>query len=110
VKYFRASKSSVSNSLNFLLQNKKIEYKTFASDPILYFFITDLFFTVYFIKVLENVLELREYAYKTDSMRTPEYPVGSKIILKWIEDANTFQETLESTLDFINNEKTGTPI
>ena len=32
VKYFKASKSSVSNSLNYLLQNKIIDYKTFASD------------------------------------------------------------------------------
>ncbi len=32
VNYFKASKSSVSNSLNYLLQNKIIDYKTFASD------------------------------------------------------------------------------
>jgi DNA-binding transcriptional regulator GbsR (MarR family) len=110
VKYFKASKSSVSNSLNFLLQNKIIDYKTFASDRKRYFFITDSFFKVYFKKVLENVLELKEYAYKTVSMRTPEYPAGSKIILKWIEDANIIQETLENTLDSIKSEKTGIPI
>ena len=65
VKYFKASKSSVSNSLNFLLQNKIIDYKTFASDRNRYFFLTDLFFRVYFKKVLENVVELKEYAYRT---------------------------------------------
>jgi len=32
VEYFKASKSSVSNSLNFLLSNKIIDYKTFVSD------------------------------------------------------------------------------
>ena len=104
VKYFKASKSSVSNSLSFLLQNKIIDYKTFPSDRKRYFFITDSFFRVYFRKVLENVAELKDYAYRTVSMRTPEYPMTSEKILKWIENANKFQESLESTLESI---KTG---
>jgi DNA-binding transcriptional regulator GbsR (MarR family) len=104
VKYFKASKSSVSNSLNFLLQNKLIDYKTFPSDRKRYFFITDSFFRVYFKRVLENVGELKEYAYRTVSMRTPEFPMASEKILKWIENANLFQETLESTLESIINE------
>lgn len=108
VKYFKASKSSVSNSLNFLLQNKIIDYKTFASDRKRYFFITDLFFRVYFKKVLENVTELKEYVFRTVSMRTPEFPVASEKILKWIENANRFQETLENTLDSIQSEKADT--
>ena len=108
VKYFKASKSSVSNSLNYLLQNKIIDYKTFASDRKRYFFITDSFFRVYFKKVLENVSELKEYAYRTVSMRTPEYPMASEKILKWIENANRFQETLEGTLEAIQSEKADT--
>jgi len=110
VKYFKASKSSVSNSLNFLLQNKIIDYKTFASDRKRYFFITDSFLRVYFRKVLENVVELKECAYRTVSMRTPEYPVANEKILNWIEDANRFQETLENTLESIQNEKSGTSL
>lgn len=106
VKYFKASKSSVSNSLNYLLQNRIIDYKTFASDRKRYFFLTDSFFRVYFTKVLENVAELKEYAYRTVSMRTPEYPIASEKILKWIENANRFQEALETTLETIKNEKT----
>ena len=107
VKYFKASKSSISNSLNFLLQNKIIDYKTFASDRKRYFFITDSFFLIYFKKVLENVTELKEYAYRTVSMRTPEYPLASEKILKWIENANRFQETIENTLDSIKSGKSG---
>ncbi len=107
VKYFKASKSSVSNSLNYLLQNKIIDYKTFASDRKRYFYLTDSFFRVYFMKVLENVIELKEYAYRTVSMRTPEYPVASEKILKWIENANRFQESLETTLESIKNESSG---
>jgi DNA-binding transcriptional regulator GbsR (MarR family) len=110
VKYFQASKSSVSNSLNYLLQNKIIDYKTFASDRKRYFFITDSFFRVYFKKVLENVAELKEYAYRTVSMRTPEYPLASEKILKWIENANRFQETLEQTLESIKSDKLGTSV
>ena len=110
VKYFKASKSSVSNSLNYLLQNKIIDYKTFAADRKRYFFITDSFFRVYFKKVLENVAELKEYAYRTVSMRTPEYPVASEKILKWIENANSFQESLEQTLESIKSEKSGTSL
>lgn len=110
VKYFKASKSSVSNSLNYLLQNKFIDYKTFASDRKRYFFITDSFFRIYFKKVLENVAELKQYAYRTVSMRTPEYPLASEKILKWIENANKFQETLEQTLNSIKNEKIGTTL
>ncbi len=104
VTYFKASKSSVSNSLSFLLQNKIIDYKTIPSDRKRYFFITDSFFRVYFKKVLENVSELKEYAYRTVSMRSPDYPVASEKILKWIENANSFQEVLESTLESIKNE------
>jgi DNA-binding transcriptional regulator GbsR (MarR family) len=104
VNYFKASKSSVSNSLNYLLQNKIIDYKTFASDRKRYFFLTDSFFRVYFRKVLENVSELKEYAYRTVSMRTPEYPVTNEKILKWIENANRFEESLENTLDTLRND------
>jgi DNA-binding transcriptional regulator GbsR (MarR family) len=107
VTYFKASKSSVSNSLNFLLQNKIIDYKTFPSDRKRYFFITDSFFIVYFKKVLENVTELKEFAYRTVSMRTPEYPMASEKILKWIENANRFQESLNNTVTLIESEKTG---
>ena len=110
VQYFKASKSSVSNSLNYLLQNKIIDYKTFAADRKRYFFITDSFFRIYFKKVLENVAELKEYAYRAVSMRTPEYPVASEKILKWIENANSFQESLEHTLESIKSEKSGTSL
>jgi DNA-binding transcriptional regulator GbsR (MarR family) len=104
VKYFKASKSSVSNSLFYLLENKIIDYKTFASNRKRYFFLTDAFFRVYFRKVLENVSALKEYAYRTVSMRTPEYPVANEKILKWVENANRFQESLENTLESLRKD------
>lgn len=107
VTYFKASKSSISNSLNYLLQNKIIDYKTFASDRKRYFFLTDAFFRVYFNKVLSNLAELKEYAYRTVATRTPEYPQASENILKWIENANRFQEALENTLESLKEDKAG---
>jgi DNA-binding transcriptional regulator GbsR (MarR family) len=104
VQYFNASKSSVSNSLNYLLQNKIIDYKTIASDRKRYFYLTDSFFVVYFVRVLENVTKLKEYAYRIVSMRTPEYPEANEKILKWIENANRFHESISEVLDSIKNE------
>jgi DNA-binding transcriptional regulator GbsR (MarR family) len=104
VKFFVASKSSISNSLNWLLQNKIIDYKTFASDRKRYFFITDSFFYVYFKKVLENVKELKTYTYKAVTMRSPEYPGVSEKILRWIENANVFEESLENIMIEIKND------
>jgi DNA-binding transcriptional regulator GbsR (MarR family) len=104
VAFFIASKSSVSNSVNWLLQNKIIDYKTFASDRKRYFFITDAFFKVYFNKVLENVIELKEQAYETVAIRSPNHPEVSEKILKWIENANLFEEILRDTLSSFHNE------
>lgn len=107
VTYFNASKSSISNSLNYLLQNKLIDYKTFASDRKRYFYLTDGFFRVYFSKVLSNVAELKEYAYRTVASRTPEYPQASENILRWIQNANRFQEAIENTLESMKVERSG---
>jgi DNA-binding transcriptional regulator GbsR (MarR family) len=104
VNYFAASKSSVSNSLNYLLHNKIIDYKTFASDRKRYFYITDSFFCVYFKRILKNVRELKSFAYKTVSVRTPELPDVSEKILKWIENANVFETSMEITIASFNNE------
>ena len=51
--------------------------------------------------------ELKEYAYRTLSMRTPEYPVSNEKVLKWIENANRFQESLENTLDSMQKDSFG---
>lgn len=104
VTFFGASKSSVSNSLNYLLQNNIIDYKTFASDRKRYFYLTDAFLKVYFSRVLQNVSLLKEYAYLTVSARTPEYPKANETLLKWIGNANRFQEALEQTLESLKDQ------
>jgi DNA-binding transcriptional regulator GbsR (MarR family) len=104
VKFFAASKSSISNSLNYLLQSKIIDYKTFSSDRKRYFYITDQFFRIYFNRILENVRELKAHAYRTVTMRSPEHPTVSGKILKWIENANTFEQKLVETIESIEAE------
>jgi len=104
VKYFKASKSSVSNSLSFLLHSKIIDYKTFSTERKRYFFLTDTFFLFYLAKVMENVKELKEHAIRTVSMRSPDYPDVSAKILKWIENANVFQESLETTIQSLKHD------
>jgi DNA-binding transcriptional regulator GbsR (MarR family) len=104
VKYFKASKSSVSNSLNYLLQNKYIDYKTFSADRKRYFYITDSFFRIYFEKVIENVKELKTIAFRTVAMRTPEYPDINEKILTWIGNANLFQASLEDVMNDLRTE------
>ncbi len=105
VAYFKASKSSVSIALNYLMQIKVIDYKTFASDRKRYFFLTDSFLKVYIRQVLENVSGLREYAYKAVSVRTPAYPVANERLLKWVENANRLQESLEDTIDQLESDQ-----
>lgn len=104
VNFFSASKSSVSNSLNSLLQGKIIDYKTFSSDRKRYFYITDQFFRIYFLRILENVKELKAHAYRTVTMRSPEHPAVSEKILKWIENANVFEQKLGDTITDIDKE------
>lgn len=104
VKFFAASKSSISNSLNYLLQSKIIDYKTFSSDRKRYFYITDRFFRIYFTRVLENVRELKAHAYRTVTMRSPDHPAVSGKILKWIENANTFEQKLVETIESFDAE------
>jgi DNA-binding transcriptional regulator GbsR (MarR family) len=104
VRFFYASKSSISNSLNFLLQTKIIDYKTFSSDRKRYFFITDQFFRIYFSRVLENVRELKSHAYRTVTLRSPEHRAVSERIIKWIENANVFEQKLGETISATENE------
>ena len=98
VKYFRASKSSISNSLSFLLQARMIDYKTYASDRKRYFFVNDAFFKVYFRNLLDNVRELKHSALRIVSMRSPEHKEVSENILRWIENANLFEQRLTDTI------------
>jgi DNA-binding transcriptional regulator GbsR (MarR family) len=98
VKYFKASKSSISNSLSYLLQIKIVDYKTYASDRRRYFFVTDIFFRVYFKRLLENVNELKTQAIRIVSLRSPDHRGVNEYILKWIENANLFEQKLSETI------------
>ena len=104
VNFFQASKSSISTSLNHLLSVKMIDYKTYASERKKYFYLTDNFFLIYFTQVLGNVRELKELCYKTVSARSIEYPEVSEVILRWVQGANVFEESLVNVVEKINGE------
>jgi len=98
VKYFNASKSSVSNSLNYLLSAGIVDYRTYADKRRRYFYITDEFIRIYFRDVLTSVAELREMIYKIVTVRSPDFPEATEKILRWIENSNIFEQALEKTL------------
>ncbi len=95
VEFFKASKSSVSTSLNYLLSIKMIDYKTYSSERKKFFYLTDGFFLIYFRQVLSNVKELKDLCYKTVSLRSVEFPEVSKNILLWVQGANIFEQSLD---------------
>jgi DNA-binding transcriptional regulator GbsR (MarR family) len=98
VRYFSASKSSVSNSLNYLLSAGLVDYRTYADKRKRFFFVTDEFIRVYFRDVLTNVAELREMIYKIVTVRSPDFPEATEKILRWIENSNIFEQAVEKTL------------
>ena len=101
VDYFQASKSSVSTSLNHLLAEKLIDYKTYGSGRKKFFFLTGDFFLIYFRQVLLNLREMKELCYKTVSVRSAEYPDVSEKILKWIQGANVFEKSVSRVVEEI---------
>lgn len=98
VRYFSASKSSVSNSLNYLLSAGIVDYRTYADKRKRFFYVTDEFIRIYFREVLTNVAELREMIYKIVTVRSPDFPEATEKILRWIENSNIFEQALGSTL------------
>lgn len=103
VEFFKASKSSISTSLNHLLSVKMIDYKTYASERKKFFYLTENFFMIYFAQVLSNVRDLKELCYKTVSHRSVEYPEVSEKILKWVQGANIFEKNLLSVFEEIKS-------
>ncbi|HPF03125.1 MAG TPA: hypothetical protein PLV06_02735 [Bacteroidales bacterium] len=104
VTFFNSSKSSVSNSLNYLLQYRIIDYRTYAARRKRYFYLTDGFVRIYMEKVLKDIQELKDNAISTVTLRTPGYPEVSERILKWVENANILEESLVRILSEINEE------
>jgi DNA-binding transcriptional regulator GbsR (MarR family) len=99
VEFFNSSKSSVSNSLNYLLDTGIIDYRTVSEKRRRFFYVTDAFVRIYFRDVLENVGKLREMTYEIAAMRSPDYPEATEKILRWIENSNTFEDSLRRALD-----------
>jgi len=96
VSFFGASKSVISNSLNYLLDRKLIDYRTYNHGRKRHFYLTDRFFAVYFKELLLAMSELRESLYKILSARSSGSPDVSSRMLKWIATANIFEKQIET--------------
>jgi len=104
VSFFSTSKSVVSNSLNYLLTHKLIDYKTYNTGRKRYFYLTDRFFVIYFNDLLSAMSELREEIYKTLSRCTKTHKEVNTRMLKWVENANIFEENIKQVLEQINKD------
>jgi predicted transcriptional regulator len=99
VKYFSASKSSVSNSLNYLLEAGIVDYRTYADKRKRFFFVTEDFVQIYIREVLHNVAGLRELIYRIVTMRPPDFPEATEKLLRWIGDSNSFEVSLKQIIE-----------
>jgi len=104
VSFFNTSKSVVSNSLNYLLTHKLVDYKTYNTGRKRYFYLTDRFFVIYFNDLLSAMSELREEIYKTLSRCTKTNQEVNTRMLKWVENANIFEESIKQALEQIIKE------
>ncbi|HNX66734.1 MAG TPA: hypothetical protein PKH02_07615 [Bacteroidales bacterium] len=104
VSFFSTSKSVVSNSLNYLLTYKLVDYKTYNTGRKRYFYLTDKFFVIYFNDLLSAMSELREEIYKTLSRCTKTNQEVNTRMLKWVENANIFEENIKHALEQINKD------
>jgi hypothetical protein len=50
------------------------------------------------------VKELKAHAYRIVTLRTPDHPVVSEKILRWIENANIFEQKLDETIISLRDE------
>jgi DNA-binding transcriptional regulator GbsR (MarR family) len=102
--FFNTSKSSISNSLNWLIDSRIADYRTYSTDRKRYFYLTDDFFRIYFTKVIGNLNELKDHIYRAVSVRSPHHPEVSEQILKWIGEANLFSSGLKEMISKTDDE------
>ena len=98
VSFFRTSKSTVSNSLNYLISQKLIDYKTISGKRKRYFYLTENLPVVYARQQLEVVRLLKELSYKTITLQSSRQKELNRIMHGWIGFANRFEQMLEELL------------
>ena len=98
VSFFGTSKSTVSNSLNYLISQKLVDYKTVSGKRKRFFFLTENLPVVYSRQQLEVVRLLKELSYKTITLQSSRQKELNRIMHGWIGFANRFEKMLEDLL------------
>ncbi len=98
VSFFGTSKSTVSNSLNYLISQKLVDYKTISGKRKRYFYLTENLPEVYSRRQLEVMRHLKELSYKTITLQSSSQKDLNRIIHGWIGFANRFEQMLEELL------------
>ncbi len=104
VAFFGTSKSTVSNSLKYLIDNKLVDYRTISGKRKRYFFLTGNLPKVYSEKQLETVRLLKEMSYRTLTLQNNLTSSLKKIIHEWIDYANNFENMLQKILERKNHQ------
>ena len=98
VRYFGASKSSISTALNHLLSTGMIDYTRHLTDRKKYFFITEDFFRLYFEQLLKNINDLKGLCYKTISTRSDKDKFLNEKVHRWLNGSSVFEESISHLL------------
>ncbi len=98
VSFFGTSKSTVSNSLNYLISQKLVDYKTISGKRKRYFFLTKKLPRVYARNQLEVIRQLKEISYKTITLQSGSQKELNTILHGWIDFANRFEKMLQELL------------
>ncbi len=98
VSFFQTSKSTVSNSLSYLISQKLVDYKTRTGKRKRYFFLTGNLPFVLARQHLETIGHFKELSYKTLTFNNPDQKEMNHLIHGWIRFANLFEKYLRDAL------------
>ncbi len=105
VSFFGTSKSTVSNSLNYLISQKLVDYRTLTGKRKRYFFLTDNLPAVFIQQQLDNIGQFKELSYKTLTFGNPGHKVTNRLIHGWIRFANLYEKHLREVMEDYQKEK-----
>ena len=106
VSFFHTSKSTVSNSLNYLISRKLVDYRTITGKRKRFFFLTGILPSAYTQQQLEIITQFKELSYKTLTFNDPGQKTRNQLIHGWIRFANLYEKFLREALGEYENEKT----
>ncbi|HHJ09348.1 MAG TPA: MarR family transcriptional regulator [Bacteroidetes bacterium] len=105
VNFFQTSKSTVSNSLSYLISQKVVDYKTLTGKRKRYFFLTKNLPYLFTQQQLETIGHFKELSYKTLTFNNPDQREMNLLIHEWIRFANLFEKHIREALQNYEKDK-----